>query len=99
MISISYLFEIDKKHIEKIEVSKNYIIQNLKNKPPKEDIETYRKKVVYDKDGNKHLLNLAILKNGKGTKLTSIWHDKKEGSAKSMLSKWKESDPDKVENI
>ena len=34
---MSYLFEsIDKEKVEKIEVSKNYIIQDLKDKPPKE---------------------------------------------------------------
>lgn len=99
MINISYLFEIDKEKVEKVEkveVSKNYIIQDLKDKPPKEDIQTYRRKVTYDKDGNKHIINLAILKNDKGTKATSIWHTKKEGSARSMLNRLKKTDPEKV---
>jgi hypothetical protein len=97
MLVLSYLFEsIDKEKVEKVEVSKNYIIQDLKDKPPKEDIETYRRKVTYDKDGNKHVINLAILKNGKGTKVTSIWHTKKEGSARSMLSRLKKTDPEKI---
>ena len=96
MISISYLFEIDKEKVEKVEVSKNYIIQDLKDKPPKEDIQTYRRKVTYDKDGNKHIINLTILKNDKGTKATSIWHTKKEGSARSMLNRLKKTEPEKV---
>jgi len=97
MISVGYLFEsIDKEKVEKIEVSKNYIIQDLKDKPPKEDIQTYRRKVTYDKDGNKHIINLAILKNGEGTKATSIWHTKKEGSARSMLNRLKKTEPEKV---
>jgi len=97
MLLLSYLFElVDKEKVEKVEVSKNYIIQDLKDKPPKEDIQTYRRKVTYDKDGNKHIINLAILKNGKGAKATSIWHTKKEGSARSMLSHLKKTDPEKV---
>jgi hypothetical protein len=100
MISIvSCLFEVDKKHVEKIEVSKNYIIEDLKDKPANTDIETYRRKVIYDKDGNRHLLNIAILKNGKGTKVTSIWHDKKEASAKSKLYRWKKTDPERVKDL
>jgi hypothetical protein len=99
MLSISYLFEAlaatpsDK--VEKVEVSKNYIIQDLKDRPPENNISTYRRKVTYDKDGNKHIINLAILKGG-GTKATSIWHTKKEGSARSMLSRMKKKDPDRV---
>ncbi len=100
MISLLHLFEnankLSKEHVEKVEVSKNYIIQDLKDKPPKEDIETYRRKVVYDRDGNKHILNLAILKNGKGAKVTSIWHTKKEDSARSMLNRLKKTEPEKV---
>ena len=97
MISLSYLFEVARADkIEKVEVSKNYIIQDLKDRPPESEIETYRRKVTYDKDGNKHIINLAILKNGKGIKATSIWHTKKEGSARSMLNRWKKNDPDKV---
>lgn len=98
MISLfNYLFEsIDKEKVEFVEVSKNYIVQKLKDAPPKEDIETYRRKVTYDKDGNKHIINLAILKNGKGAKATSIWHTKKEGSARAMLSRLKKTDPEKI---
>jgi hypothetical protein len=99
MISLSYLFEVDKARVEKIEVSKNYVIEDLKDKPAEEDIETYRRKVVYDKDGNRHLLNLAILKNGKGTQVTSIWHDKKEASARSKLNRWKKTDPERVKEL
>ena len=97
MITISYLFEaLADEKVEKVEVSKNYIIQDLKDRPPESEIETYRRKVTYDKDGNKHIVNLAILKNGKGTKATSIWHTKKEGSARSMLNRLKKKNPEKV---
>ena len=90
MISLSYLFEetLPADKVSKLEVSKNYIIQDLKDRPPESDIKTYRRKVEYDKEGNKHLVNLSILKGG-GTKATSIWHTKKEGSARSMLDRWK----------
>jgi hypothetical protein len=97
MITISYLFEaLADEKVEKVEVSKNYIIQDLKDRPPESEIETYRRKVTYDKDGNKHIVNLAILKNGKGTKATSIWHTKKEGSARSMLNRLKKKNPEKI---
>jgi len=63
MITISHLFEaLADEKVEKVEVSKNYIIQDLKDRPPESEIETYRRKVTYDKDGNKHIVNLAILK-------------------------------------
>jgi len=101
MISLSYLFESDRadktdEKVEKVEVSKNYIVQDLKDRPPESEISTYRRKTVIDKDGNKHIINLAILKNGKGVKATSVWHPKKEGSARSMLNRWKKEKPDKV---
>ena len=95
MISLRYLFEALADKTEKVEVSRNYIIQDLKDRPPESDIETYRRKVVLDKQGNKHIINLAILKGG-GTKATSIWHTKKEGSARSMLNRLKKTNPDKV---
>ncbi len=96
MLSISYLFEaLAAEKVDKVEVSKNYIIQDLKDRPPESEIETYRRKITYDKDGNKHIINLAILKGG-GTKATSIWHTKKEGSARAMLNRTKETNPEKV---
>lgn len=96
MLSISYLFEaLAAEKVDKVEVSKNYIIQDLKDRPPESEIETYRRKITYDKDGNKHIINLAILKGG-GTKATSIWHTKKEGSARAMLNRIKETNPEKV---
>jgi len=96
MIPIAYLFEAARADkTEKVEVSSNYIIQDLKDRPPESEIESYRSKVIFDKDGNKHIIRLAILKSG-GTKATSIWHTKKEGSARSMLNRWKKNDPDKV---
>lgn len=93
MISISHLFESIPE--DKIEVSRGYIIQDLKDRPPESEISTYRRKVVFDKDGNKHIINLAILKGG-GTKATSIWHTKKEGSARAMLNRTKKENPEKV---
>jgi hypothetical protein len=97
MISLSYLFEeaLADDKVDKVEVSKNYIIQDLKDRPPESEIATYRRKVVLDKDGNKHIINLAILKGG-GTKATSIWHTKKESSARSMLNREKKTNPEKV---
>jgi hypothetical protein len=100
MLSISYLFEaLADDKVEKVEVSKNYIIQDLKDRPPESEIETYRRKITYDKDGNKHIINLALVKDENGetkTKATSIWHTKKEGSARSMLGRLKKTNPDKV---
>ena len=96
MISVSCLFEaLADNKVSKVEVSKNYIIQDLKDRPPEEDIEAYRRKITYDKDGNKHIINLAILKGG-GTKATSVWHTKKEGSVRSMLNRTKKNNPEKV---
>ena len=96
MISLSYLFEaLAADKVDKVEVSRNYIIQDLKDRPPESEISTYRRKVVFDKQGNKHIITLAIKKGG-GTKATSIWHTKKEGSARSMLSRLKKKDPDRV---
>jgi hypothetical protein len=96
MISILYLFEaLAADKVEKVEVSKGYIIQDLKDRPPESEISTYRRKIIFDKDGNKHIITLAILKGG-GTKATSIWHTKKEGSARSMLSRMKKKNPDRV---
>ena len=63
MLSISYLFEaLADEKVDKVEVSKGYITQDLKDRPPESEISTYRRKVVFDKDGNKHIINLAILK-------------------------------------
>ena len=96
MLSISFLFEaLADDKVEKVEVSKGYIIQDLKDRPPESEISTYRRKVVFDKDGNKHIINLAILKGG-GTKATSIWHTKKEGSARAMLNRTKKENPEKI---
>jgi hypothetical protein len=96
MLSLSYLFEaLADEKVDKVEVSKNYIIQDLKDRPPESEISTYRRKVVFDKQGNKHIITLAI-KRGGGTKATSIWHTKKEGSARSMLNRTKKTNPDKV---
>ena len=51
MISVSYLLEaLAADKVDKVEVSKNYIIQDLKDRPPENEISTYRRKVVYDKE-------------------------------------------------
>lgn len=84
MLTFYELFE-DKKIIKR-EESKNYNIKDYKN-PPEKDIQKdefnkpmYRKKVVYGKDGQRHVLTFAI-KNTPGprggkTEITSKW-DKK----------------------
>lgn len=61
--------------------TKNYIVSDYKN-PPEKDVKAYRRKVIYDKDGLKHIITVAILKKkgpkGGRTRITSIWHPKKE---------------------
>lgn len=65
--------------------TKNYEVEDYKNPPKKkmkkEDGEPkYRTKVVKGKDGKKHLLRLAIMKDkgpkGGQTKVTSKWDHK-----------------------
>lgn len=76
----------------KVEETKNYIIQvirDLKKKP-----KAYRRKVIYDKDGYRHILNLAIICEKKGRKncktvATSIWHPKDEPKARKLKEKAK----------
>jgi len=73
----------------KIEVKKNYVIEKLRNAPKGAK---YRRKVVYDKDGYRHILNIAIYKTKSGkrkTMVTSIWHPKDEPKAKKLLEKWR----------
>lgn len=55
----------------------NYVVERVSNAPKDAD---YRRKVVYDKDGYKHILTLAKV-DGKW-KVTSIWHEKSEPHAR-----------------
>lgn len=60
--------------------TKNYNIDDYRN-PPKRNILGYRTKVIVDKDGNRHLMRLAIVKdknNNTVMKPTSFWHPKTE---------------------
>ena len=76
-ISEQYLNE--KQKVIKTVNMPNYKVQDFKN-PPKKNIKKYRSKIVYGKDGQKHVLRFAIMKNkgpeGGQTKLLSKW-DKK----------------------
>ena len=65
--------------------TKNYVVEKKEDAPA--DAE-YRRKVVYDKDGHKHVLTLA--KVGDKWVLTSIWHSKDEPHAAKVRSKLKE---------
>lgn len=78
------IFE-DRKVIKKDE-TKNYNIDDYKN-PPKKNIEKdsdgnpkYRRKVVYGKDGKKHIITFAITNKqgprGGSTVATSKWTKK-----------------------
>jgi hypothetical protein len=78
------LLEKEQKVIKRV-TTKNYKVEDYKN-PPKKAIKKedgnpkYRTKVVYGKDGKKHLLKIAITKKagpkGGHTAVTSKW-DKK----------------------
>jgi hypothetical protein len=65
--------------------TKNYVVEKKEDAPA--DAE-YRRKVVYDKNGHKHVLTLA--KVGDKWKVTSIWHSKDEPHAAKVRSKLKE---------
>jgi hypothetical protein len=71
-------FILEQKIIKQTE-TKNYNVDDYKN-PPKNKILGYRKKVIIDKSGTRHLLTLALIKDpitGKTkTKATSFWHPK-----------------------
>ncbi|MEM3452035.1 MAG: hypothetical protein QW835_00210 [Candidatus Hadarchaeum sp.] len=60
----------------KIETSKNYVIEDYPN-PPKSKVARYRRKIIYDKEGQRHIATIAVLKDG-STRLTSLWHPKTE---------------------
>lgn len=91
MISISFLFEQDKS-VEKIAITKNYVVEDYKN-PPKEEISKYRRKEIIDKTGQRHLATFAILnklgQKAKGVKtvMTSMWHPKTEDKAQKIAVK------------
>jgi len=81
----------------KVEETKNYIIQVV-NQPKGKKVRGYRRKIVYDKHGYRHVLNLAIVceskkdsKTGRKCKtmVTSIWHPKDEPKAKQLKEKAK----------
>ncbi len=58
----------------------NYAVESLKDIPESEqDSYTWRRKVVYDKQGHRHVINLAC--RGGKCQATSIWHPKSEPMA------------------
>jgi len=67
--------------------TKNYVVSE-KNKPIAPEKGVWRRKVVYDKHGYKHVVTLNCYK-GKCT-VTSIWHEKQEPHAKKKYKhlKW-----------
>lgn len=86
-VSESYIEALteEKKVIKKV-TTPNYKVDDYKN-PPKKNIKKdkdgdpkYRTKVVRDKEGDKHLIKLAIMKTkgprGGTTKATSHWEEK-----------------------
>ena len=70
-----------------VEETPNYVVQKIRKDPP--DAIKYRRKVVYDKHGYRHLLTIAVVsrkgKRGGRTVLTSIWHPKREPKAQDLL--------------
>jgi hypothetical protein len=82
MISLFDLFE-EERPVEKIEQTKNYVVEDYKN-PPKKFISKYRRKTIIDKDGTRHLLTIAFLNKlgrkvtGHKSIMTSLWHPKTE---------------------
>jgi hypothetical protein len=65
--------------------TKNYVVEKKDDAPGATE---YRRKVVYDKNGHKHVLTLA--KVGDKWKVTSIWHSKDEPHAAKVRSKLEE---------
>lgn len=59
----------------------NYVVEDLRS-PSKKLVLRYRRKVVVDKQGRRHILNVAILRKsgprGGRTRVTSVWHPKGE---------------------
>jgi hypothetical protein len=65
--------------------TKNYVVEKKEDAPKGAK---YRRKVVYDKNGYKHVLTLA--KVGDKWVVTSVWHPKDEPHAAKVRSKLKE---------
>jgi hypothetical protein len=89
MLSIYSLFEIED-NTEKVTLTKNYVVEDFKDKPKENFISKWRRKVIFDKMGRRHLLNLAILNKtgreslGKKEVATSLWHPKEEKKAQNI---------------
>ncbi len=64
----------------------NYVVERLKRIPKSEQKNyKWRRKVVYDKHGYRHIINLAC-RGGKCV-ATSIWHPKEEPMARRAAKK------------
>ena len=61
--------------------TENYVVERLKEIPKSQrKFYQWRRKVIYDKDGYKHVITLAC-RGGKCV-ATSIWHEKGEPMAR-----------------
>jgi len=88
---------MDQKKIIKIEVSKNYIIEDYKNPP---NVIKYVKKTIVDKDGFHNIATLAIVKDSETgetkTVITSFWRPINKPSARRILKHFLKTNPSKV---
>jgi len=88
---------MDQKKIIKIEVSKNYIIEDYKNPP---NAISYVKKTIVDKDGFHNIATLAIVKDPETgdtkTVITSFWRPINKPSARRILKHFLKTNPSKV---
>jgi hypothetical protein len=88
---------METKKIIKIEVTKNYIIEDYKNPP---NVIKYVKKEIEDKNGFRNLATLAIIKDPKTgetkTVITSFWRPINKPSAKRLLKYYLKNYPNKV---
>lgn len=84
---ISILSILENKEIEKIEQTKNYVVEKYPD-IEKDKILGYRKKVIIDRNGLKHLVNLAIVRDGNKTKTvaTSFWRSKESPKSQELLN-------------
>lgn len=63
--------------------------------PPKNEIKTYRRKEIIDRNGYRNLLTIAILKDG-STVATSYWRPINKPKSKRLLKKYLKLYPKKV---
>lgn len=85
------------KRIIKIEVTKNYVIEDYRNPP---NVIKFVKKEIVDRDGYRDLVTLAIVKDPKTgetkTVATSFWRPINKPSAKRLVRDYLKKYPNKV---